>query len=431
METKLERIAEISATTKKPEFTALYHHISYELLKKCHKELDGKKAVGIDKVTKDEYEQNLDANLKDLVYRLKTRAYKPLPSLRVWIPKANGKLRPLGIASYEDKIVQLALKKVLEAIYEPRFLPWMCGFRPNKGCHDAIKATWSCINTGRIHYIVDADIKGFFDHIDHDWMMKFVSLYIKDPNILWLINSYLKAGVIDNKTYNATEEGTAQGNIISPILANIYMHNVLVLWYRFAIKENFKGANFLVVYADDFIAGFELESEAKQYYELLKERMNRFNLELEESKSRLIAFSKWICVDNERKGLPKPETFDFLGFTFYSSKTRKGMPTVKVMTASKKLRAKLSEMKKWLYENRTMPVLELIKAMNRKLVGHYNYYGVSFNSIRLQTFLHFSQKYLYKVLNRRSHKRSYTSEQFMEFLKYCPLARPHVKVKLY
>ena len=209
------------------------------------------------------------------------------------------------------------------------------------------------------------------------------------------------------------------------------MHNVLVLWYRFAIKENFKGANFLVVYADDFIAGFELESEAKQYYELLKERMNRFNLELEESKSRLIAFSKWICVDNERKGLPKPETFDFLGFTFYSSKTRKGMPTVKVMTASKKLRAKLSEMKKWLYENRTMPVLELIKAMNRKLVGHYNYYGVSFNSIRLQTFLHFSQKYLFKVLNRRSHKRSYTSEQFMEFLKYCPLARPHVKVKLY
>ena len=275
---------------------------------------------------------------------------------------------------------------------------------------------------------MDADIKGFFDHIDHDWMMKFVSLYIKDPNILWLIKSYLKAGVIDNKTYNATEEGTAQGNIISPILANIYMHNVLVLWYRFVIKENFKGANFLVVYADDFIAGFEYESEAKEYYRLLKERMGRFNLELEESKSRLIAFSRWICVDNERKGLPKPETFDFLGFTFYSSKTRKGAATVKVMTASKKLRIKLVEMKKWLYENRTMPIQQLIKALNRKLVGHYNYYGVSDNIIRMQTFLHFSQKYLYKVLNRRSHKRSYNSQEFMEFLKYCPLARPQCKI---
>ena len=204
-----------------------------------------------------------------------------------------------------------------------------------------------------------------------------------------------------------------------------------ILWYRFLIKENFKGANFLVVYADDFIAGFELESEAKEYYELLKERMKKFNLELEESKSRLIKFSKKICIDNERKGLPKPETFDFLGFTFYSSKTRKGLPTVKVMTAAKKLRMKLKEMKRWIYENRTMPVIELIKAMNRKLVGHYNYYGVSFNSRRLQIFLHFSQQYLYKALNRRSHRRSYTSVQFMEFLKYCPLARPRVKVKLY
>lgn len=273
MGTKLERIAEISSHSRRAEFTSLYHHINTEMLMQCHKELDGKKVVGIDKVTKAEYEANLEENIANLVMRLKNRAYKPLPSLRVFIPKSNGKMRPLGIASYEDKIVQLAVKKILEAIYEPRFLNCMYGFRPKIGCHTAIKEAYQRMYNGKINYIVDADIKGFFDHMSHDWLMKFLNLYIKDPNLLWLIQKYLKAGVMTDGEYEESEEGSTQGNIISPILANIYMHNVLTLWYTFLIAKKTQGDNFLVVYADDFIAGFQYKWEAENYYTELKERM--------------------------------------------------------------------------------------------------------------------------------------------------------------
>ena len=225
METKLVRIAEISATTKHPIFTSVYHLINEDMLKQCHKELDGSKAVGIDKVTKDEYGKNLDRNIKDLVQRLKNKSFKPLPSLRVYIPKANGKKRPLGIASYEDKIVQMAVKKILGAIYEPRFLNCMYGFRPNRGCHEAIKEIYQRISYGKISYIVDADIKGFFDHIDHEWMMKFLEWNIQDKNLLWLIRKYLKAGIMEQGKFEPTEEGSAQGSVMSPMLANIYMHH--------------------------------------------------------------------------------------------------------------------------------------------------------------------------------------------------------------
>ena len=301
MGTKLERIMEISATTPKPEFTSLYHLINIEMLKQCHKELDGNKAVGIDKVPKAEYEEHLEENLTKLVSKLKNKAYKPLPSLRVFIPKANGKKRPLGIASYEDKIVQLAVKKILEAIYEPRFLNCMYGFRPNRGCHDAIKEVHRQISNEHINHVVDADIKGFFDHISHEWMMEFLKLYIKDPNLLWLINKYLKAGVMTDGVFEESEEGSAQGNIISPILANIYMHNVLTLWYKFVIRSNTVGNSFLAVYADDFIAGFQYKEDAERYYALLKERLKKFNLELEESKSRMIEFGKYAEINSKRK----------------------------------------------------------------------------------------------------------------------------------
>ena len=237
MGTKLERIAEISAETKKPVFTSIYHLINAELLKQCHKELDGKKAVGVDKVTKEEYGKNLDRNIEDLVQRLKNKSFKPLPSLRVYIPKGNGKMRPLGIASYEDKIVQMAVKKVLEAIYEPRFLNCMYGFRPNRGCHEAVKEVYQRISYGKISYIVDADIKGFFDHINHDWMMRFLEWHIQDPNLLWLIKKYLKAGIMEDGKFESTEEGSAQGSVMSPMLANIYMHNVLTLWFKFVVKK--------------------------------------------------------------------------------------------------------------------------------------------------------------------------------------------------
>ena len=287
MGTKLERIAEISAKSKKPVFTSIYHLINADLLKQCHKELDGKKAVGVDKVTKEEYGENLDRNIKDLVQRLKNKSFKPLPSLRVYIPKGNGKIRPLGIASYEDKIVQMAVKKVLEAIYEPRFLNCMYGFRPNRGCHEAVKEVYQRISYGKISYIVDADIKGFFDHINHNWMMRFLEWHIQDPNLLWLIKKYLKAGIMEDGKFESTEEGSAQGSVMSPMLANIYMHNVLTLWFKFVVKKMLKGDCFLVNFADDFVAGFQYKSEAEWYYSALKEWMEQFNLKLESSKSRL------------------------------------------------------------------------------------------------------------------------------------------------
>ena len=326
METKLERIAEISANSPRPEFTSLYHLINKEMLLQCHKELDGNKAVGVDEITKKEYERNLEQNIDDLVERLKRKSYKPQPSIRVYIPKSNGKLRPLGIACYEDKIVQLALKKILEAIYEPRFLNCMYGFRPNRGCHNAIKELYKRLNNTKICYIVDADIKGFFDHMKHEWIIKFLKLYIKDPNIIGLVKKYLKVGVLDNGELMVNEEGSAQGNIISPILANIYMHNVLTLWYKFIITKECKGDNFLIVYADDFVAGFQYKWEAENYYKLLKERMEKFGLQLEDSKSRLLQSGAYIARAKQKSGeCIRLQTFDFLGFTFYCGRSRKGI----------------------------------------------------------------------------------------------------------
>jgi len=431
METKLERIAEISANSKKPVFTSIYHLINTDLLKQCHRELNGKKAVGVDRVTKEEYGRNLDRNIDDLVRRLKDKAFKPLPSLRVYIPKGNGKMRPLGIACYEDKIVQMAVKKILEAIYEPRFLNCMYGFRPNRGCHEAVKEVHQRISYGRISYIVDADIKGFFDHINHDWMMRFLEWHIQDPNLLWLIKKYLKAGVLEDGKFEPTEEGSAQGSVMSPILANIYMHNVLTLWFKFVVKKTTRGDCFLVNFADDFVAGFQYKWEAERYYKELKERMWKFGLELESTKSRLIEFGRFAEGNRTARGAGKPEVFDFLGFTFYCGKTRKGKFAVKLQTSRKKFESKLKAYKLWIYGNRNRLVREIIKELNVKLVGHYRYYGVTWNYRKLCAFLHRIQQFLFKAVNRRGCRRNYTWSGFWEMLKYYPLAKPKTYYSLY
>lgn len=341
------------------------------------------------------------------------------------------KMRPLGIASYEDKIVQMAVKKVLEAIYEPRFLNCMYGFRPNRGCHEAVKEVYQRISYGKISYIVDADIKGFFDHINHDWMMRFLEWHIQDPNLLWLIKKYLKAGIMEDGKFESTEEGSAQGSVMSPMLANIYMHNVLTLWFKFVVKKMLKGDCFLVNFADDFVAGFQYKSEAEWYYSALKERMEQFNLELESSKSRLIEFGRFAEANRTARGEGKPEAFDFLGFTFYCGKTRKGTFAVKLQTSRKKFERKLKDYKLWIYENRNRPVREIIKELNVKLVGHYRYYGVTWNYRRLCAFLHRVQQFLFKAVNRRGCRRAYTWGGYWEMLKCYPLAKPKTYYCLY
>ena len=432
METKLVRIAEISATSKHPIFTSVYHLINEDMLKQCHKELDGNKAVGIDKVTKDEYGKNLDRNIKELVQRLKNKSFKPLPSLRVYIPKGNGKKRPLGIASYEDKIVQMAVKKILGAIYEPRFLNCMYGFRPNRGCHEAIKEVYQRISYGKISYIVDADIKGFFDHIDHDWMMKFLEWNIQDKNLLWLIRKYLKVGIMEQGKFEPTEEGSAQGSVMSPMLANIYMHHVLTLWFKLVVQREMQGECFLVNFADDFVAGFQYKWEAENYYKLLKERMEKFGLQLEDSKSRLLQSGAYIARAKQKSGeCIRLQTFDFLGFTFYCGRSRKGMPYIMPKTSSKKFRQKIRDIKVWLYVNRDQPLKKLMGMLNLKLIGHYRYYGISFNGRMISNYKQQVRELLFKVLNRRSDRKSYTREGFIEMLKYYPLAMPKIYVSLF
>lgn len=325
----------------------------------------------------------------------------------------------------------MAVKKILGAIYEPRFLNCMYGFRPNRGCHEAIKEVYQRISYGKISYIVDADIKGFFDHIDHDWMMKFLEWNIQDKNLLWLIRKYLKAGIMEQGKFEPTEEGSAQGSVMSPMLANIYMHHVLTLWFKLVVQRKMQGECFLVNFADDFVAGFQYKSEAERYYKELKERMEKFGLELESSKSRLIEFGRFAEQNRRARGECKPVTFDFLGFTFYCSKTRKGGFVPKVQTSRKKFEQKVRAYKNWIYDNRNRPMREIIKELNVKLIGHYRYYGVTWNFRKITTFRHRVQQFLFKAMNRRGCRRAYTWNGFVEMLKYYPLAKPKTYYCLY
>lgn len=409
-------------------FTSLYHLLNKDLLLQCHKELDKNKAVGIDGISKEEYAKEIEANLDDLVMRLKNKAYKPLPTLRKYIPKSNGKQRPLGIACYEDKIVQLALKKLVEAVFEPRFLDCMYGFRPGRSCHDALKTVNWVIEKKKINYVLDADIKGFFDHIDHEWIMKLIEVKIKDPNVLGLIKKYLKAGLMENNCYHPTEEGVVQGSNLSPVLANIYMHYVLVLWFYKEVREQMKGECYLIVYADDFVCCFQYKNEAEQFYQMLQKRLMQYGLELETSKSRLIEFGRFAEGNCKPK---KPETFEFLGFTHYCGKGRKGNFRIKRKTSSKKFREKTKNFEVWMKQNRTMPLKELMPKVNAKLQGHYNYYGITDNGKKISDYCINVKKIIFKWINRRSQRNSYTWQGFNEMLKYYPMGKPRIRVNIY
>jgi len=431
METKLKRISEISQKNPKEVFTSIGHLINKEMLEICHKEMDKNKAAGIDGVRKGMYEENLDENLERLVKALKNKSYKPQPVKRVHIPKDNGKTRPLGIAAYEDKLVQQALKKILEAVFEPRFGDCMYGFRPGRSCHDALKRLNAIIERGRTSYILDADIEGFFNHIDHEWIIKFVEVHVKDPNIIRLIKKLLKAGIIEDGKYKETDEGTAQGSGCSPILANIYMHYVLVLWFYKIVKPQFRGYCDIVVYADDFVCCFQYKKEAEQFYEMLKERFGKFGLKMEESKSRLIEFGRSAEANRKRRGEGKPETFDFLGFTHYCSKSRKGYFRVKRKTSKKKFRAKLKLFTDWVKENRTLRKKDLIGKLNIKLLGYYRYYGITDNFKAMDRFRRKVERAVFVWLNRRSQRKSYSWKRFYDMLKYYPIIRPKIFVSIY
>ena len=430
METKLERISQLSRENPDMVFTSIGHLINKELLRECHEKMDGKKAVGIDGETKEEYSVHLEENLEMLERRIKNKSYKPKPARKVEIPKEDGKTRPLSIYCYEDKLVQEALRRVLEAVFEPHFYDEMMGFRPRRGCHQALRLLNTYIEKRYTGYVLDADIKSFFNNIDHEWAVKFIESKIKDPNVIRLVRRMLKAGIMEDYQFSATEAGSGQGSVCSPIIANIYMHYVLVWWFKEKIQPNAKGFCGLVVYADDFVACFQHKWEAERFYGRMKKRMGYFGLELQEDKSRLIKFGRFAGQDAKEKGR-KAETFDFLGFTHYCSTNKSGKFRVKRKTSRKKFKKKCKEMWGYIRANRHMPTDMLIRKLNEVLVGYDHYYGITDNYASLQKF-HFNiRKFLFYWLNRRSQRKSYTWEGFRDFMKAKPLVAPKIYVSIY
>lgn len=351
METKLTRIAELTRIKPKIKLQTLMHVIDEEQLRKCHAGMERRKAVGIDKVTKEQYEENLEGNLAELVAKMKQQAYKPQPVKRVYIPKADGKKRPLGLPSYEDKLVQKALNEILTVIYEQEFLNCSYGFRPNRSAHDAIKEVNRIIETRKVNYVVDADIKNFFDNVSHEWMMRFLGDRIQDKNLLRLVARFLKAGVMEEGTVRSTQRGTPQGGIISPTLANVYLHYVLDLWFAVKVARKCKGEAYIVRYADDFVCFFQYEEEARAFYKELKDRLRKFNLEVAENKTKTIEFGKFAGERRKERQKGKPETFDFLGFTHYCSKNQQGRFHLKRKTSRKKFSTNLKALGVWMYRN--------------------------------------------------------------------------------
>ena len=394
----------------------LIHLVNKERLKEQHSKQQKNKASGIDKVTKEEYEENLEENLDNLIKRMKKFSYKPLPVRRTYIPKVNGKLRPLGIPAYEDKLVQGIMADVLNDIYECKFLDNSYGFRPNRNCHQAIREINQRIMINKVNYILDCDIKGFFDNVDHKWLMKFLEHDIKDKVFLRYINRFLISGYMEDMKYHETDKGTPQGGLISPVLANVYLHYVLDLFFEKYIKPKLKGEAYLIRYADDFIIMFQYEEEAKEVYKQLITRLAKFGLEMEQEKTRILPFGRY-------KGTK--ETFDFLGFTHYNGTTRTGKYTVGHKISKKKRKIKQQAITKWIKEHRAYKFIETIKLLNKKLIGLYAYYGINGMIKELYKIYYHTTYALRSSIFRRSQRRL-DIETFNKILTRVPIVKPKI-----
>ena len=385
------------------------------------------------------YGENLDSRIEELNNRLRRLGYRPSPAKRTYIPKpGSDKERPLGIPCFEDKLVQLSMKRTMEEIYEADFLKCSYGYRKGVSQHDALKDLGMTIQQKKVNYVVEADIKGFFDHVNHEWLMKFLEHRIQDNRILRLTKRFLKAGILEDGLFAKTETGTPQGGVLSPLLANVYLHYVLDLWFEKVVKKRSKGEAYLFRYADDFVACFQYKSDAENYLRSLKERLEKFNLELEMSKTKMLEFGRF--AGQRAKGHDKPATFDFLGFTHYCGKTRYGVFKLKRKTSQKKFRAKLKEINNWLRKERShLTKGELFQKTILKMKGHLNYYGITDNIYSCNSFGYYLRGILLKWLNRQSQRRSYTWEQYNKALdwwgwpkvriihKLCPFQKPALR----
>src|SRR3979411_1259226 len=410
----LERIRQIAKERETEQFTALLHHVSADLLGEVFFELKENAAPGVDGLSWREYEADLERNLEDLHARLHRGAYRALPSRRVYIPKPDGGQRPLAVAALEDKIVQRATAAVLNAIYEEGFLGFSYGFRPGRGAHDALDALVVCIHSKKVSFILDADIRSFFDEISQDWLIRFVDHRIGDKRIIRLIQKWLKAGILEDGVVSVSDRGTGQGSVISPLLANIYLHYALDLWAMRWRQRQATGDMIIVRYADDFIVGFEHQVDARFFLDEMRERLGKFALSLHPEKTRLIEFGRFAAERRKRRGLGKPETFNFLGFTFICGKTRAGKFQIRRKTRADRMRAKLKEIKQEMRRRMPQPIPEQGRWLGRVVRGYFNYHAVPTNGRALEVFRHHVTDLWRRTLRRRSQKDRMTWERMTQ-----------------
>ena len=432
---ELERIIEQVNRHEGERIQNLASGITVEMLLGIHEYMDGKKAVGIDGVSKAEYSEGITGKLEDLVDRMKREAYKPNESRRVYIDKpGSSKKRPLGISCYEDKLVESAVATLLNLVYEPRFLDLSFGFRFGRNCHQAIRKIINEIQNHKVNYVVEADIKSFFDTLNHDNLIMFLEHDIADRKFIGLIKKLLKAGVMEDGERLESEAGTPQGGCASAVLANVYLHYVLDVWFEAAVRKGlFKGEAYLTRYADDFVACFQYKEDAEKFYRSLGTRLAKFGLEVAPEKTRILEFGRFAEENRRERRDGKPETFSFLGFTFYCSKNRDGTRfCVKVKSDRKKMTSRLKKCNLWIKENRHRYKPDgLIRKLNRSLAGYYNYYAVTHNMRTLSTFRYIVVKQLLYWLNRRSQRKSYTWDTFNELLGRVSILRPRLRHNLY
>jgi group II intron reverse transcriptase/maturase len=419
MQTSLRGIADRARRDKKARFGNLYGLLNDANLRDCFYQLRKKAAPGVDGITFEQYEANLDTNLAKLVERLVLKRYHAKLVRRKYIPKANGKLRPLGIPALEDKLLQLAVARILEAIYEPRFLECSKGYRPGRGAREASRQLAGQLHRGRYSHVVEADIKGFFDNISHAWMVRMLEERIDDGAFVRLVVKWLKAGIMEETgEVKHPVTGTPQGGIVSPVLANIYLHYVLDLWFEHEVKKKSQGEVFMVRYADDFVCAFQYKTDARRFEGQLPERLGKFGLEVAPEKTRTLQFSRHVP---EAK-----EAFEFLGFEFRWVESRKGRRMIQRRTAPKKLRASAKAFTEWIRKHRHTRTSDLMRTLAAKLRGYWNYYGVRGNMRSLTRFYNQCRKLLFKWLNRRSGRRSCTYEQLDAMLYKHAIPQPRI-----
>ena len=400
----LDRVRLVARRDKDVRFTALLHHVDLDRLWAAFAAINPKATPGVDKVTWETYGQDLRINLENLLSRVHSGAYRASPSRRVYIPKPDGRLRPLGVATLEDKIVQRAVVEVLNAIYEEDFLGFSYGFRPGRSPHDALDALSVGISRKKVNYVLDADISDFFASLDRDWLMRFLRHRIADERVLRLISKWLAAGVVEDGKLSETEQGSPQGASLSPLLANVYLHYVLDLWADWWRKRHARGDVIIVRFADDFVVGFQYRDDAEEFQSALRERFAEFSLELHPEKTRLIEFGRYAVPRRKARGEGKPETFSFLGFTHICAVTRRGRFWVRRVTDRKRLRAKLKQVKTEIMRRRHLPVPEQGRWLASVVTGHQNYYAVHGNYEAVSFFRYEVTRHWHHALKRRSQR---------------------------